>query len=70
MCCFNNFEMGGKKMATFDRCPRCGNNEDSARIWVCRDCGCVHCEECDPDGGICPACEGRHMKNIGYVDSE
>lgn len=56
-------------MATFSKCPRCGNKEDGAGIWACKDCGCVHCKECDPDDGTCPNC-GGHVKSIGYIDND
>lgn len=51
----------------YTECPRCGKNNEGDTIWQCKDCGCKHCENCDPDSGGCPACGSRSVKSIGYI---
>ncbi len=53
-------------MATYPKCPNCGNDNDGENIWSCRSCGFVHCEDCDPDDGRCPKCGGS-TKQIGTI---
>lgn len=50
----------------YPRCPKCGNEEEGASIWRCKDCGCVHCKECDPENGQCPNCNG-HVGKVGRI---
>lgn len=64
----NNEDSGEENIYT--ECPRCGKNDDGDTIWQCRDCKCVHCNDCDPDGGNCPSCNGNRIKNIGYIRNE
>lgn len=52
----------------FDECPRCGNVESGATIWECKSCGCIHCEECDPNPGNCPNCEDDNLRTVGYIN--
>jgi hypothetical protein len=55
---------------SYDECPRCGKNDDGADIWRCRECGCLHCRDCDPDSGCCPNCGSRKVKKIGYIENQ
>lgn len=57
-------------MATFSECPNCNIDESGHVIWNCRDCGFVHCAECDDDNGNCPNCHGDSMQKAGVVNSE
>ena len=50
----------------FSDCPRCGKNDSGDSIWKCKSCGCIHCMDCDPDGGKCPECGGSTRK-IGNI---
>ncbi len=57
-------------MNKYPKCPHCGNTEDGDTIWNCKDCGCVHCAECESDHGSCPNCGSGRLKQAGYIDVE
>lgn len=52
----------------FNSCPRCENIENGDTIWKCKDCGCVHCANCDC-GGSCPECGSNRLRQIGFIDN-
>ena len=54
-------------MATFTRCPNCRRDDSDLVLWNCRDCGCVHCEECDDSSGNCPECGSDDLKRVGEI---
>lgn len=57
-------------MSTYPSCPNCGHDDDGDKIWTCRSCGYVHCENCDEDNGGCPNCDDHGgMKISGCIDS-
>jgi hypothetical protein len=36
-------------------CKHCGNDTPGAKLYRCRNCGKIHCEDCLP-GGNCDNC--------------
>lgn len=54
----------------YTECPRCGKNDDGDTIWKCNKCGCVHCTDCDPDSGRCPACKSGGCSQTGHIENE
>lgn len=72
-------------MAQYDQCESCGNTEDGATIYQCKNCGRVGCSNCanpeDDDGnaliGTC-FCDGdasdysngRLFTVLGHISSD
>jgi hypothetical protein len=60
----------GIHMSVFSCCIRCGNQEDGVGIYLCQDCGCISCTECDKEYSLCPDCDSSNWKKIGCIDSD
>jgi len=51
----------------YDHCERCDNIKDGDKIWKCNNCGCLHCESCDPDNSTCPNCGDDSVTAVGNI---
>lgn len=64
----------------WDRCSRCGNEDEGDEILQCRHCGTIYCSACGPGGWDifnpqpCPECDDLTISGypevIGHIGED